>query len=387
MADDNITGSNMTEKEVSEEKAMQPKRRKRALWLRILRGTGWTLLSLAVAVVIICSAVVWVLSPEQLTPIIERVASRSIDADVRMRRAELTFWSSFPKIKIEIDGLNIVSRSLSGLPEEQRAMLPADADSLMSVGHFSGGVNLVNALAGKISVYDVELERPRINLIQVNDTVSNFNIFPSSPSDTTSSTLPEITINHFAITDALPMRYRSLPDSVDVTVNLSTISLDSDGAPEYRLEMDTRIETPLLHDVSYETARFSLDGSINWSAKTPSQFNIDNLRFRLEDDIDLTLSTSVDVSDNLRIDRFEMALSNLRPADLTNHLPLSMREGFKSLDTDMAVNVSAKLTRPYVITDSITLPWVEATVNIPDCRFSFQTIDFRHLSADIKADV
>lgn len=113
----------------------------------------------------------------------------------------------------------------------------------------------------------MELERPRINLIQVNDTVSNFNIFPSSPSDTTSSTLPEITVNHFAITDALPMRYRSLPDSVDVTVNLSTISLDSDGAPEYRLEMDTRIETPLLHDVSYETARFSLDGNINWSAK------------------------------------------------------------------------------------------------------------------------
>lgn len=387
MADDKITGSNMTEEDVSVETARRQKRRKRGLWLRILRGTGWTLLSLAVAVVIICSAVVWVLSPEQLTPIIERVASRSIDADVRLRRAELTFWSSFPKIKIEIDGLDIVSRSLSGLPEVERAMLPADADSLMSVGHFSGGVNLVNALAGKISVYDVELERPRINLIQVNDTVSNFNIFPSSPSDTTSSTLPEITINHFAITDALPMRYRSLPDSVDVTVNLSTISLDSDGAPEYRLEMDTRIETPLLHDVSYETARFSLDGNINWSAKTPSQFNINNLRFRLEDDIDLTLSTSVDVSDNLRFDRLEMALSNLRPADLTKHLPLSMREEFESLDTDMAVNVSAKLTRPFVITDSITIPWVEATVNIPDCRFGFQTIDFRHLSADIKAEV
>ena len=72
------------------------RRGRRPVWLRILRGTGWVLLSLVVAVVIICSAVVWVLSPEQLTPIIERVASRSLNADVKVGRAELTFWSSFP---------------------------------------------------------------------------------------------------------------------------------------------------------------------------------------------------------------------------------------------------------------------------------------------------
>lgn len=85
--------------------------------------------------------------------------------------------------------------------------------------------------------------------------------------------------------------------------------------------METRIESPLLHDVAYETARFSLDGSINWSAKTPSRFNIDDLRFKLEDDIDMTLSTSVDVAENLRFDRFEMALRNLRPAAIVGHLP------------------------------------------------------------------
>lgn len=390
MADNNRNNEEKSRAGISQKiKAPQERRqrRRRPVWLRILRGTGWVLLSLVVALVIICSAVVWVLSPEQLTPIIERVASKSLNADVRLGRAELTFWSSFPKIKVEIDGLDIVSRSLSGLPEHERAVLPADADSVLSVAHFTGGVNLVHALAGKFTVYDVELNGPRLNLIQVNDTVSNFNIFPSSAPDTTSTPLPEITVNRFAITDAGPFRYRSLADSVDVTVNLRTISLQGNDAPQYRLEMQTRIETPLLDDVSYETMRFSLDGRINWSAREPSQFNIDDLHFVLEDDVDMTLSTSVDIAENLTFNRLDMALRNIRPANLVEHLPKGLRDGFRTLDTDMSADISARLLRPFVITDSITVPWVEATVSIPDCRFSFETIDFRRLSAEIKAEV
>lgn len=362
-------------------------RRHRSWWVRLLRGLGWTLLSLVVAVIIICSAVVWVLSPDQLTPIIGRVASRVLNADVTVGRAELTFWSSFPKIKIEIDDLDIVSRSLDGLSASERRALPADADSVMSVGHFTGGINLVHALAGKISVYDVELNRPRINLIQVNDSVSNFDIFPASAPDTTSTPMPEVTVNRFAITDALPFRYRSLRDSVDVTVNLRTISLEGNHAPQYTLEMSTRLHTPLFDDVAYETMHFSLDGKINWSAKRPSQFNIDDLHFTLEDDIDLTMSTSVDVAENLRIDRFDVAVRDIRPANLIEHLPEPLRDNLSTLDTDMSVNVSARLLRPYVLTDTITIPWLEARVSIPDCRFNFRTIDFRHLTAEILAEV
>lgn len=365
-----------------------PKDRKtRRWWVRLLRGLGWTLLSLVVAVMIICSAVVWVLSPDQLTPIIERVASKSLDADVTLGRAELTFWSSFPKVKIEIDDLDIVSRSLDRLPQHERLLLPADADSLMSAAHFTGGINLMHIASGKITLYDVELERPRLNLLQVNDSVSNFNIFPSSPPDTTQSVMPEITVNHFAINNSHPIRYRSLPDSVDVTVNLRTISLDSDNAPRYQLEMETRIESPMLHDIAYETARFSLDGSINWSAKTPSRFNIDDLCFKLENDIDMTLSTSVDVSGNMRFDSLDIALRNLRPSAIVGHLPSDLRQAFETLDTDMALNISARLMRPFIITDSITIPWIAADITVPDCYLSYRTVDIKHFTADIHAEV
>lgn len=364
-------------------------RKKRSWWQRILCGLGWTLFLAVYAVVIACSAVVWILSPERLTPIVERVASKTLNADVTLDRAELTFWSSFPKVKVEVDGLNIVSRSLSGLTVEARAELPVDADSVMTVGYFTGGVNLVDIIGGKISLYDVELDRPRINFVQVNDSVSNFDIFPKSEPGTVlepESPMPEITINHFAITNALPIRYRALADSVDVAVTLRTVDLQGD-APQYRLEVATDIETPLLADFNYNQMTFSLDGKINWAAERPQQVNIDDLNFKLDEDIDLTMSTTVDMSEELRFDRLELALSNLRPANIVEHLPVDMRGKFATLDTDMSINMTAKLLQSYVLADSMTIPRVEATINIPDSYFKFQTIDFHRFTADVKATI
>lgn len=361
---------------------------RRSLWLRVLRGLGWVALSLAVALIIICSAVVWVLTPERLTPIIERVASKNLNADVKLGRAELTFWSSFPQVKIEIDDLEIVSRSLDALTAEERATLPADADSVMRVSHFGGGVNLLHAISGKFTIYDVDINRPRLNLIQVNDSVSNFDIFPKSAPDTTSSgVMPEITINRFVLTDAEPIRYRNLSDSIDVAATLRTISLDGEDVPQYQLTIDSHVATPLLADVAYENVNIGLDGKINWSAAKPSVFNIDDLRLKVNEDVDLTVSTTVDMTDALTISRLDIALRNLRPDRLVAHLPGELRNQLATLDTDMAVNVTARLTRPYVVADSMTMPWVDLAVNIPDCRFNFNTIDFRHLAADVRAEV
>lgn len=364
-------------------------KQRRPAWQRALRAVGWTLFLVVYAVVIACSAVVWILSPERLTPMVERVASKTLNADVTLERAELTFWSSFPKVKVEVDGLNIVSRSLSGLTAEARGALPADADSVMAVGYFTGGVNLVDIIGGKISLYDVELDSPRLNLVQVNDSISNFDIFPKSEPDTVAepeSPMPEITINHFAITNALPIRYRSMADSIDATVTLRTVDLQGD-APQYKLEISTDIATPLLADFNYDQMTFSLDGKINWAAEQPQQFNVDDLNFRIDDDIDLTVATTIDMSEELRFDRLELALRNLRPVNIVEHLPVAMRENFRTLDTDMAINLSAKLLQPYALTDSMTIPQLEAAINIPDSYLKFQTIDFHKFTTDVKATI
>ncbi|MBR6746696.1 MAG: hypothetical protein IKL83_04895, partial [Muribaculaceae bacterium] len=158
MAEDDMTTK--VEEQTEKKAAPNGSKKGRPLWLRTLRGLGWTLFLAVYAVVIIISSVVWILSPERLTPIAERMASKTLNAEVTLDRVELTFWSSFPKVKVEVDGMNIVSRSMSEISPELRATLPADADSVVAGGHFTGGINLVALAGGKIALNDVKLDSP-----------------------------------------------------------------------------------------------------------------------------------------------------------------------------------------------------------------------------------
>ena len=160
----------------------QPPKRK-PLWRRVLRWTAITLLSVVALFIIVCSLVVWILTPPRLTPIVEKYATEYLDASVSIKRVELSFWSTFPRLTVEVDSLDIVSHSLRSLPAQMRATLPADADSLMSLKGFSGGVNVLQLLAGNIHLHDVLIDSPRVNILQVNDSVANYLIFPTGYED------------------------------------------------------------------------------------------------------------------------------------------------------------------------------------------------------------
>lgn len=352
---------------------------------KFLKAAAWTIGSLALLILVAVSAVVWFLHPDRLTPIIERVASDNLNADVEVGRAELTFWSTFPKVKIHIDDLRVVSRSLDTLDDSLRRQLPADADSLLAVAHFDGSVNLLKIIGGTISIGDVTIDRPRLNLLQVNDSTSNFAIVPPSPPDTASSPIPNIQINHFVITNALPFTYRSMADSIELAARLRTIDLADRGTPLYELEFATDINTPLLRDVSYEKTRLNLDASISWSGEDPYKVGVKDLIIKAEE-LDIVIDAEADFRDELRFDKLDFRVNKLDINALKSHLPPSMREKFSTLDTDMKIDVDARLTKPLVFSDSLGLPCVAAEINIEPCKVYFGNARFNHFSTSLRAD-
>ena len=193
-----------------------------AKWIAIIAGivTGLFL--------ILCTAIIWFFTPARLTPFVEKQASEYINGELKVKRVELIFWKSFPKMTVDIDSLTIISHSLETLPDSMRTSLPADSDSLFSLASFHGGINVLPLLAGHISLYDVRLNSPRANIVQVTPHTANYYIFPESESVKSEgkktngekgigqSEIPHITINHFSITDATPLRFRSLADSTDI---------------------------------------------------------------------------------------------------------------------------------------------------------------------------
>lgn len=333
---------------------------------------------------IVCTLIVWCLTPPRLTPIVERQANRFLDADVSIGRVELTFWHTFPKMTVDVDSLCIVSRSLEALPDSVKATLPADADSLLSIGSFHGGINVMPLLAGRIALYDVLFDAPRVNLLQVTPEVANYLIVPSGePSDTTSSpmVMPRISINRFAITDAAPLRYRSLSDSVDVSVGLRELSLNGREAPSYRIMVDGNMHMPLLGEFDLTSLAFGADGRVDWDMSRPLEVSVSDFTVSL-DSIAAKFSTAVNLSDPMVMESLSVETSEIPVVYVAGHLPAGMRALAAPLQTDMKVSVTASLSKPWCVADTV-MPCFEASLSVPQCSLKYENWNIREFSAEV----
>ena len=54
----------------------------------------------------------FVFTPSKLTPVVERIADRSLNARLRMDGVELTFFSTFPRFGVKLTDGTLVSTAL-----------------------------------------------------------------------------------------------------------------------------------------------------------------------------------------------------------------------------------------------------------------------------------
>lgn len=73
---------------------------RKPLWRRILKWSAIILGSLVGLFLLAATLIVWILTPAKLTPLVNRTASKYLNADVSSSRVELTFWSTFPKLTL-----------------------------------------------------------------------------------------------------------------------------------------------------------------------------------------------------------------------------------------------------------------------------------------------
>ena len=87
-------------------------KKKKPLWKKLLKGTMWTIIGIVLLVFGLLQAVVCILTPERLTPLTEKYLTQTLNADVDIDRVELTIWSTFPDVTLEIDKFSVISNSL-----------------------------------------------------------------------------------------------------------------------------------------------------------------------------------------------------------------------------------------------------------------------------------
>ncbi len=341
-------------------------------------------ISLLALLLLAVGASVWILTPERLTPLVNDVASKQMNATLSSSRIELTFWKTFPRLTVEIDSLQIISHALDSVSPETRLKIPAGADSLASVKHLSAGIDIISLLATKINLYDVEIRSPKLNIVQIDSLQNNYNIFPPSEESTEPTIIPAISINRFIITDGFPVSFTSVADSMHVSAHLATVHLSGEKAPVYTLKIDGN-SAAKLPDLHLPSTPFGLNGSIHWQPSEPGAVKLENLTMSA-DKVAITVNSAIQVLDTLAINRLKISGQNIDISNLISLMPPEIRGELNKINTNLQASFTAELMAPY-IPSSEKIPPVELYLDMPRGQLTYNPLELRGLEAEIQASI
>ena len=114
--------------------------------------------SLIVTVMLLIAfAINFVFTPAKLTPVVLKIANNSLNADLKMRSVELTFFSTFPKFGLKIEDGSLVSKTFNDSLFQKTDSLASFGKCIVTVSPFDyifkNKVTLHNLSFDDISVY------------------------------------------------------------------------------------------------------------------------------------------------------------------------------------------------------------------------------------------
>lgn len=365
----------------------ETEKKPRPVWKKILRVFLWSIAAILLLVITAITVAVNYLKPERLTPIVEKIASEQIDGEVKIDHVEISFYHTFPRFELDIRGLKVLTGAFHTLPDSVRTELPVYADSLLSLQRLNGAINIPSLLAGKIHLYNIDLQHPVINLVQATPDVWSLDIFKETRQDekNDSTSIPEIQFGTFRISGGFPVRYVSIPDSINASVTLAETSLEGADAPSYRIDISglTSLSIP---DFSLDDLGFGIGGDIRWDPETPLRIALDDFTVRAGE-VTTDLNSLMDFSRGLHLETFSATLPPTPFNAMRDLIPPSMRGELEKVDASFTAAAKIALTAPFTIgVDS--LPSFTASVNIPggSAKYDNMTLDILELDASANVD-
>ena len=346
-------------------------------WFTVLKVTCWILGCL---IIIVAGAFWWIssyLSPERITKIIEKESSQYLKADIHIGKLDYKLFKTYPWLYFELDSLAIISKSLENLTKEEKRFLPESSDSLVFVELMKGKVNLHDLLHDEICLKDLVVVRPKVNLIMVNDSVTNFYITKNLPHI---SKVPKIDLSEINVVAPVDLNFFDLQDSVCAYVDVESFYLTRNKDNFYKIGFEGIVEG------GYKD--FALPGKIPVKFSTSIKPNLTDLTVFLNDlsislagvglEVDGEIIASKNIID-LKKAAFKIKIDDL--FKLVKSLPEQITEGLAippGLSGRLPIQLSAILKTSYQINpDSFTdfaldsLPGIATQIIIDDAELSF----------------
>lgn len=346
--------------------------KKSSIWKRLLKVTAWIAGVLAGLLVAVMCIIAWYLTPERLTPLVEKYAGEYLKADVQADRVELTVWSSFPSVRLDISNLRLTSRTLQGQPDSVINKLPADAARLFELSSFSGSINPWRLLDGTVSLGDVTAEGVGINLVSYAPGINNYDIVPPSEEEKKESEPWDIRFGKINVNASRGIRYYDVVSAIDLQLTTPKLSITPKNGNCELLATDfsSMLSASFGNDMSLTGIPLNIDGDIKlkWSPMSVElpEYNVE---FGF---ISAKVTAGLDLGDKPALTVGNITTAPVKVKSLLNALPESLTEEMPMLsliDTDMAVSLKAVADCPWRF-DSPALPNVAVSFEIKPCSLS-----------------
>lgn len=341
---------------------------KKSIWKRVAKVAAWTIGGIVALTALVLCLLVWILTPSRLTPMVRDIAAEYIDGDLSLGKVELTVWSTFPKARIDIDSVAVRSAAL----DSAKTAFTAYSDTLLAFNHLHGGIDLSRLVMGEIRLTNVEIRALGVNALALDSTRTNFDILRIPADSTTEESemteLPDISIERFAMLDSRPIRYVSIADSIDAALTLET-QLTDDGTPVYRLSTGLKAGIDIAPGLSISDITINTDGRITWEHSRPYSIALDGFTIGVNE-VPFKLSTAMDFTDAMRIDRLEVEMPATRATDILHAVPEGFKPQLPEIKSPLTIALKATLTEPYDIATD-TIPTMDVTFDMPGGDVNF----------------
>ncbi len=313
----------------------------------------WSILGLVVAVAV---AVQVVLSPKVLTRLANKYAAEYVDGEVRFSNIKASVFKSFPNLNVTADGFSVVGQD--------------PPDTLASFDRLSLSINYMEALKGKVKVKHAILEHPRIFLHQYDSTRASWNIIkiPSSE-DTSSFTLPPISVGRVSLEKSPYIEYKNDPDSIAAAVSVDHLTIKN-LKDHYGIDLDSKVALNMT-----STGKMDLPVKIQSELYTDFErkvFSIKDLKASLAM-LDLQAEGMVDMSSDSIYIKASAAMDDEPVRDVTRYFGDNFPI-LKKLDTDAMLSLDADCDGFYNPKTG-KLPELTVHAFVPDSKIAWKGLD------------
>lgn len=328
---------------------------------------------LAVVVIVVAVALYVVLTPKRLTPIVNQVADTYITASHEIGDVELTVFSTFPQVGLQVNGLCVVN-----------PMQGAQSDTVLAAKKLVAAIDVKKYLQQNIlDVREVSLDGVVANVFTDCEGKMNIDVL-ALPADTTDKdtafSLPfgYLGVDKLSI-DAQRITYLSVKDSICAALCDVQLSAAAKGLDNVDLYLETPAADFVMSGEQYLAGkRLQLNSKHTGVDIENMHFSLPDAKLQLENFV-VNLSGEATIADDVSLNA-AVSAKDFDIPQLLSLLPQSISKNLDGIDINSG-RLSLAGTARGVYNDSV-MPLVEANIALSDVSGSYMEV-FPYKLSDI----